>query len=149
MRTLLVLLWLLPIASPVAADMTPAPPPSRMPPAPSAEQEYGRGVAATKAKEWSVAVAAFTKAVEMKPVYAEAWNGLGYALRNQGKYPESIKAYDEALRLRPDYPEALEYLGEAYVKMGRLDDARRVLERLKPLDASMARELSETIAKGK
>lgn len=149
MRTLLVLLWLLLIASPVAADMTPAPPRSRMPPAPSAEQEYGHGVAATKAKEWSVAAAAFAKAVEMKPVYAEAWNGLGYALRNQGKYPESIKAYDEALRLRPDYPEALEYLGEAYVKMGRLDDARRVLERLKPLDAGMARELSETIAKGK
>ena len=149
MRTLLVLLWLLLIAAPVAADMTPAPPPSRMPPAPSAEQEYGRGVTATKAKEWSVAAAAFAKAVEMKPAYPEAWNGLGYALRNQGKYPESIEAYDEALRLRPDYPEALEYLGEAYVKMGRLDDARRVLDRLKPLDASRARELSETIAKGK
>ncbi len=149
MRTLVVLLGLLLTALPVAADMTPAPPLRRMPPAPSAEQEYGRGVAATKAKEWSVAAAAFAKAVEMKPGYAEAWNGLGYALRNQGKYPESIKAYDEALRLRPEYPEALEYLGEAYVKLGRLDDARRVLERLKPLDASMARELAETIAKGK
>ena len=140
-----ILLGLLLAATPVAADMTPAPPRSKMPPAPSAEQEYSRGVAATRAKEWSVAAAAFAKAVEMKPGYAEAWNGLGYALRNQGKYPESIKAYDEALRLRPDYPEALEYLGEAYVKMGRLDDARRVLERLKPLDAGMARELSEVL----
>jgi len=35
------------------------------------------------------------------------------------------------------------------VKMGRLDEARRVLERLKPLDATMARELAEAIAKGK
>jgi tetratricopeptide (TPR) repeat protein len=96
-----------------------------------------------------VAAAAFGKAVEMKPGYAEAWNGLGYALRSQGKYPESLRAYDEALRLRPDYPEALEYLGEAYVKMGRLDDARRVLERLKPLDAGMARELAEAIAGAK
>src|SRR5207245_1390432 len=90
------------------------------------------------AREWSdilsVAAAAFGRAVEMKPAYPEAWNGLGHALRNQGKYPESLKAYDEALRLRPDYPDALEYLGEAYVKLGRLDDARRVLERLKPLD---------------
>jgi tetratricopeptide (TPR) repeat protein len=136
-------------AAPAAADMTPAPPRSKMPPAPSAEQEYRRGAAATRAKEWSVAAAAFGKAVEMKPDYAEAWNGLGYALRNQGKYPESLKAYDEALRLRPDYPDALEYLGEAYVKLGRLDDARRVLDRLKPLDAERARELSEAIAKGK
>ena len=135
--------------APAVADMTPAPPRNRMPPAPSAEQEYARGVAATRAKEWSVAAAAFGRAVEMKPAYPEAWNGLGHALRNQGKYPESLKAYDEALRLRPDYPDALEYLGEAYVKLGRLDDARRVLERLKPLDGERARELSEAIARGK
>jgi tetratricopeptide (TPR) repeat protein len=148
-RALPLLLGLLLAAAPAAAEMTPAPPKSRMPPAPSAEQEYSRGLAATRAKEWSVAAAAFNKAIEMKPAYAEAWNGLGYALRNQGKYPESLKAYDEALRLRPDYPEALEYLGEAYVKMGRLDDARRVLDRLRPLDAERARELSEVIARGK
>jgi tetratricopeptide (TPR) repeat protein len=148
-RAALLLLALLAAAAPVAADMTPAPPRNRMPPAPSAEQEYGRGLAATRAREWSVAVAAFNRAIEMKPAYPEAWNGLGYALRNQGRYPESLKAYDEALRLRPDYPEALEYLGEAYVKLGRLDDARRVLERLRPLDAGMARELAEAIAQAK
>jgi tetratricopeptide (TPR) repeat protein len=144
----LVGLLLLAVA-PAVADMTPAPPRSRMPPAPSAEQEYARGVAATRAKEWSVAAAAFGRAVEMKPAYPEAWNGLGHALGNQGKYPESLRAYDEALRLRPDYPDALEYLGEAYVKLGRLDDARRVLDRLRPLDGERARELSEAIARGK
>ena len=37
----------------------------------------------------------------------------------------------------------------AYVKMGRLDDARGVLDRLRPLDAARARELDEVIAKGK
>ena len=145
----LVLPLLLLSTIPACADMTPAPPKSRMPPASSAEQEYARGVAATNSKEWSVAEAAFGRAVEMKTDYAEAWNGLGYALRNQGKYPASLKAYDEALRLKPDYPDALEYLGEAYVKMGRLDDARRVLERLRPLDGERAQELSEAIAKGK
>lgn len=55
----------------------------------------------------------------------------------------------EALRLRPDFPEALEYLGEAYVKMGRLDDARRILDRLRPLDAERAQELAEEIAQAK
>jgi hypothetical protein len=37
----------------------------------------------------------------------------------------------------------------AYVKLGRLDDARRVPERRRPLDAARARELDEVIAKGK
>jgi tetratricopeptide (TPR) repeat protein len=139
-------------AFPALADMTaPAdPPPSRPAPAlPTAEQEFNRGLAAQKAGDWSTAAAAFWKAVELKPGYAEAWNGLGYALRNQGKYQESIRAYDEALRLRPNFPEALEYLGEAYVKLGRLADARKVLDRLTPLDSARARELAQIIQKGK
>ena len=126
-----------------------APAPARPAAVPSAEQEYNRGLTAKSAKNWQAAVASFQKAVSMKPAYPEAWNELGYALRNQGRYPESLQAYDEALRLRPSYPEALEYLGEAYVKLGRMDDARKVLERLKPLDAARAAELSEAIDKGK
>jgi len=79
----------------------------------------------------------------------EAWNELGFALRNQARYAEALDAYAEALRLRPSFPEALEYLGEAYVKMGRLDEARRVLDRLRPLDSGRAQELAEVIEKGK
>jgi len=115
---------------------------------PAAEAEYSRGIAAKRTKNWGAAAAAFQRAVDLKPDYPEAWNELGFALRNQGKYPDSLKAYDEALRLRPDFPEALEYLGEAYVKLGRLDDARRVLDRLRPLDRGRAQELAEVIEKG-
>lgn len=126
-----------------------APAPAQPAAVPSAEQEYNRGLNAKSAKDWPAAVGSFQKAVSLKPAYPEAWNELGYALRNQGRYPESLQAYDEALRLRPNFPEALEYLGEAYVKLGRVEDARKVLERLKPLDAARASELSEAIDKGK
>ena len=37
----------------------------------------------------------------------------------------------------------------ASVKLGRVDDARKALERLKPLDAARAGELAEAISKGK
>jgi tetratricopeptide (TPR) repeat protein len=117
--------------------------------APSAESEYDRGVRARLSKDWTAAVEAQRSAVTMRPAFPEAWNELGFALRNQGRYPESLQAYDEALRLRPNFPEALEYLGEAYVKLGRLDDARRVLDRLRPLDMARAEELAEVIEKGK
>ena len=80
------------------------------------------------------------------PTLAPAWNGLGYTLRQQGKYEESIRAYYEALRLRPGYPEALEYLGEAYVQMGRLDDARKLLEQLRAQGAKEADDLARAIA---
>lgn len=118
----------------------------RQPPAgPTAESEYNRGIRARIAKDWTAAVDAFRKAINQRAAFPEAWNELGYALRNQGRYVESLEAYDEALRLRPNFPEALEYLGEAYVKLGRLDDARRILQRLRPLDPERARELAEEI----
>jgi tetratricopeptide (TPR) repeat protein len=138
------------VAGPAWADnVDRTPPPSRPTATPSAEQEYGRGIAARNAKDWAAAVGAFKKAVTLRPAYPEAWNELGYALRNQGRYPESLAAYDEALRQKPNFPEALEYLGEAYVKLGRMDDARKTLERLKPLDPGRAGELAEVIAKAK
>ena len=122
----------------------------RQPPAvATAESEYNRGIRARSVKDWPAAEAAFRRALALRAQFPDAWNELGYALRNQGRYPESLQAYGEALRLRPDFPEALEYLGEAYVKLGRLDDARRILDRLRPLDAGRARELAEVIQKGK
>jgi tetratricopeptide (TPR) repeat protein len=111
-----------------------------------ADTEYNRGVRARVVKDWAAAVGAFREALALRSDFPDAWNELGYALRNQGRYAESLDAYHEALRLRPDFPEALEYLGEAYVKMGRLDDARRVLDRLRPLDPDRARELADEIA---
>jgi tetratricopeptide (TPR) repeat protein len=122
----------------------------RQPPAAAdAQSEYNRGVRARVARDWPAAVAAFRRVVALRPDFPDAWNELGYALRNQGRYQESLDAYGEALRLRPDYPEALEYLGEAYVELGRIADARRVLDRLRTLDAGRAQELAEVIQKAR
>ena len=142
----LAILALLPSTAPAEPSSNPAVDQVRQPTAtPSAESEYDRGVRARLSKDWKVAVEAQRSALALRPAFPEAWNELGFALRNQGRYPESLQAYDEALRLRPDFPEALEYLGEAYVKVGRISDARRVLERLRALDTGRARELAEVI----
>ena len=134
----------------LAEPSSPSADPVRQPTAtPTAESEYDRGIRARLTKDWTAAVEAQRAAVTMRPAFPEAWNELGFALRNQGRYADSLDAYDRALALRPDFPEALEYLGEAYVKMGRLDDARRVLDRLRPLDRSRAAELAEEIANAK
>ncbi len=139
-------------AAPLGAEPTPAapePPRPAAPAAPTAESEFNRGLRAQTARDWSAAVAAYRRATELRPAYAEAWNGLGFALRSQGRPQDALAAYYEALRLRPEFPEALEYLGAAYVKLGRLDDARRVLERLRSLDAGRARELAAEIARAR
>jgi Flp pilus assembly protein TadD len=110
-----------------------------------AETEYNRGVRARVAQDWTTAVDAFRGAITLRASFPEAWNELGYALRQQGRYAESIDAYYEALRLRTDFPEALEYLGEAYVQTGRLVDARHIVARLRVIDAARADKLATLI----
>jgi len=134
-------------ASAWADGPTPAAPPPGVPT--SAERLFQDGLDAQKKKDWRKASQSYEAAIKQREAFPEAWNGLGYSLRQQGKYPEAVKAYDRALKLRPDYAEALEYLGEAYVKMGKLDEARAVLARLEPLDKKEAAELREAIAKAK
>jgi tetratricopeptide (TPR) repeat protein len=112
------------------------------------ESRLNDGLALADKQDWRGAEAAFRDALRLRSAFPEAWNGLGHALRMQKNYPESVQSYQEALRLRPDYPQALEYLGEAYVQMGKLDEARAVLRRLRVLDPSEAAELAAVIDGG-
>lgn len=122
----------------------------RQPPgAVNVDGDYDRGVRARVMKDWPAAIDAFRTVVAQRADFADAWNELGFALRNVRRYPEALAAYAEALRLRPEFPEALEYLGEAYVDLGRLEDARRVLDRLRGLDTRRAQELADVIAKAR
>jgi tetratricopeptide (TPR) repeat protein len=147
MNLLLILVLLLtPVAVAHAVDSDPIPVPQGAPVV-TAPSRFNDGLALAKKKDWAGAERAYRDALRLDPSLAEGWNGLGYALRNQKKYPESIAAYEEALKRRPNYAQALEYLGEAYVQMGRLDDARAIHARLKPLDAREARELAQSIEK--
>jgi tetratricopeptide (TPR) repeat protein len=110
--------------------------------------EYNKGLQAKAANRFPDAVNDFRRAVDIRPNFPEAWNELGFALRQTGQYTEALRAYEQALRQRPNYPEALEYMGEAYVKLGRLNEARGILTRLKALDTKRAKELEDAIRAG-
>jgi tetratricopeptide (TPR) repeat protein len=134
-------------SGPMAPSPRWSPPPVRSTPvAKTPEDRYNEGRAFVQNKQWGAAEDSYREAIKLRAAFPEAWNGLGYALRNQKKYEESVRAYEEALRQRPNYPEALEYLGEAYVQMGKLDEARTVLDRLRPLDPKEAETLAQAIA---
>ncbi len=156
LRLALALLVLLPAAA-FAADAGPvavppdAPAPRAVAPPPNviAVTRYNEGEAFSKQQLWKHAENAYLEATKLKPEMPEAWNGLGHARKMQREYPEALAAYEQALRLKPDFPQALEYLGETYVAMGRVDDARATLAKLKPLDAKLAEKLSQAIDDGK
>jgi tetratricopeptide (TPR) repeat protein len=59
-----------------------------------------------------LSVEAYNKALAIKPDYAEAYNNMGNALKEQGKLEEAIEAYNKALAIKPDYAEAYNNMGQ-------------------------------------
>ncbi|HEX7086475.1 MAG TPA: tetratricopeptide repeat protein [Vicinamibacterales bacterium] len=57
---------------------------------------YNIGYAHSQKQEWAQAEAAYRKAVEIKPDYAEAWTGLSNVLNQQGKADEALAASEKA-----------------------------------------------------
>ncbi|OHE87692.1 MAG: hypothetical protein A3G75_03405, partial [Verrucomicrobia bacterium RIFCSPLOWO2_12_FULL_64_8] len=70
------------------------------------------------------AIAAYQRAIELKPDFADAHNDLGIALQTQGKFDQAIASYQRALRLNPEHAEAYNNLGLTFYDQGRAADAR-------------------------
>jgi uncharacterized protein (TIGR02466 family) len=77
---------------------------------------YGQG-------EHSDAIREFRTAVQLDPLFADAWNDLGETLRDQGDMDEAIRCYETALRAQPGHDRAQYNLGEFYCLAGKLDTA--------------------------
>jgi Flp pilus assembly protein TadD len=138
---------LVPASMVLAAGSEPKPPAA--PPAAhvrTAESVYNEGLAKKAAGKWADAETDFRDATKMKPNFPEAWSELGHALKKRGLYDDSVKAYQEALRLRPQFPQAMEYLGETYTYMGKRAEAQQVLDRLRPLDPTLAVQLEQVMS---
>ena len=68
------------------------------------------------------AIEAYTKALSIKPDYADACCNMGNALQDQGKLDEAIEAYTKALSIKPT-AEAHNNMGNALQDKGKLDEA--------------------------
>ncbi len=78
-------------------------------------QDYiNRGDARGSRAEYDKANADYTKAIELKPKFAEAFLHRGHSLILQEKTNEAVADFREALRLDPQAAEGYEYLGYIY-----------------------------------
>jgi len=67
------------------------------------------------------------RAVTKAPQNAKLWFLLGYTSRLAGRYGQSVDAYQKGLAREAGSAEGLSGLAQTYAKMGRRDDAKRVL----------------------
>ena len=109
----------------------------------AADPNFAEGKKAIDAKDWPKAVDLFQKVVAKDEKNADAFNWLGYALRNQGDYPKAFAAYEKALGIDPRHKGAHEYIGEAYLKVNDLAKAEEHLKRLDSICTFGCAELTE------
>ena len=64
--------------------------------------------------ETESAIAAFNRALEMKPDYADALNNLGVIHRNEKRIEQAIEAFRRAIALNPNFSQAKANLRAAY-----------------------------------
>jgi Flp pilus assembly protein TadD len=67
---------------------------------------------------WREAISRFTKAADIDPTYAPAWNNLAIAHEQQGDLDEARKAYDKAIKLQPDN----QYIRQNYELFREIND---------------------------
>jgi TolB-like protein/Flp pilus assembly protein TadD len=87
-------------------------------------------------RHYDEAIAQARKAVEMDPNFFLAHRALGWALVQRAAYSEAIAELQEGLRLEPGRGDLLLYLAYAYARAGQVGEARRILARVKPAEAS-------------
>lgn len=92
-----------------------------------ASNHYYRGLNYTIAKDYDSAIVEYSKAIELKPDYADAYLERGDAYRMKGNYDKAIADFNKAIELEPDYkPNYLNiYLlrSKAYFMKGNYDKA--------------------------
>jgi tetratricopeptide (TPR) repeat protein len=92
------------------------------------------GTVLCTARRYDEAIEQLRKTLEMDPgFYYARWN-LGQALEMKGLTEEAMAEYEKAVALNDD-PLPLALLGRLYAKIGRRDEALKILERLRQTSA--------------
>ena len=67
------------------------------------------------------------RAVKAAPQDYKLWFLLGYTTRLAGRFDQSVQAYEEGLRKQPGSLDGLSGMAQTYARMGRIDDAKKLL----------------------
>jgi tetratricopeptide (TPR) repeat protein len=88
-----------------------------------ARRAFEKGKRLLEAGEHDAAIAAFSRAIRLKPDYYVAFFSRGTAYLRKGEHDKAIADFSEAIRLKPDYAEAFNNRGNAYARKDEFDKA--------------------------
>jgi tetratricopeptide (TPR) repeat protein len=87
-------------------------------------------------KDTTAAEAAYQKALELKPDYADAYVGLANLYMSAGQLPKAQEVMAKASAQFPEDPKIQHQVGVVYFNMGKYDEALAALKKAETLDAA-------------
>ena len=122
-------------SAPASTPVTPEPTTTSTPASPAIEN-YSRGCALSGKGKYDEAIAEYTKAIELDPNFAYAYNNRGVAYKNIGQYDLAIADYNRAIELDPNDADYWNNKGVALNKLGRPDEAMECYNKALQIDPS-------------
>jgi tetratricopeptide (TPR) repeat protein len=77
------------------------------------------GICYQNLKDAAGARAAYLRALELDPRYAEAWNNLATLEQSARRFPQAVEAYKKAISVKPGVANFWKNLASAHLSMGR------------------------------
>jgi Tfp pilus assembly protein PilF len=90
---------------------------------------FNSGVAFYNQKEFSKAIQAYQKVIELDPTYVEAYNNLGITYQTMGDGKSAFGAYQKATEINPRYEKGYNNLGLLFLLEGRYEEALEVFQK--------------------
>ena len=89
----------------------------------NAKELYQQGNTYYELQRYQKAIAAYDRAIEIKPNYSLSWNGKGATLYELKQYEDALIAYDKAIQLQPSYLDAWKGRAFTLYKLNRYSEA--------------------------
>ncbi len=90
---------------------------------------FNSGVTFYNQKEFSKAIQAYQKAIELEPTYVEAYNNLGIIYQMMGDVDRAFGVYQKATEINPGYEKGYNNLGILLLLKGRDEEALEAFQK--------------------
>jgi Tfp pilus assembly protein PilF len=90
---------------------------------------FNSGVTFYNQKEFSKAIQAYQKVIELDPTYVEAYNNMGIIYQTMGDAKSAFEAYQKATGINPRYEKGYNNLGLLFLLEGRYEEALEAFQK--------------------
>jgi Tfp pilus assembly protein PilF len=90
---------------------------------------FNLGVTFYNQKEFSKAIQAYQKVIELDPAYVEAYNNLGIIYQMSGEMERAFELYQKSIEINPRYQKGYNNLGILLFLKGRYEEAQEAFQK--------------------